>query len=193
MQSEHRYLGIAFRHRDDELHQEPVQLGFRQRIGALVLHRVLGSRDEERVRQPPAFAVSRYLALLHRLQQGCLSLRWCAVDLVRQQEVGEDRPGAKLELARACVVHQRSGEVTRHEIGGELHALGVEPQGSGKGAHQERFGHPGYPFQENVAARQERDKETGDGAVLTDHRLVDLGADSVHCLSQSLIGPCGGD
>ena len=73
--AEHRELGVARRDVDDELQQEPVELRLGQRVGALVLDRVLRRGDEERVGQRPGDAVGRDLALLHRLEQGRLGLR----------------------------------------------------------------------------------------------------------------------
>ena len=69
---------------------------------------------------------TRDLALLHRLQQRRLGLRRRAVDLVGEQDVREHRPAPELELAGLRVVDERAGHVARHEVRGELHALGVQ-------------------------------------------------------------------
>ena len=45
-------------------------------------------------RQRSRLALDRHLALLHRLEQRRLGLRWGAVDLVGEQDVGEDRARA---------------------------------------------------------------------------------------------------
>ena len=62
----------------------------------------------------------RDLALLHHLEQGGLHLRRSAVDLVREQEVAEDRAELGLELARP--EDARAHEVRRNEVRRELHA-----------------------------------------------------------------------
>ena len=69
-QVEHRQLGGAVGIADEQLHQEAVELGLGQRIGPLVLDRVLGGQDEERVGQADRLVADGDLAFLHRLQQG---------------------------------------------------------------------------------------------------------------------------
>ena len=49
--AQYAQLLVAVRQRDGELEQEPVELRLGQRVGALVLDRVLGGGDQERVRQ----------------------------------------------------------------------------------------------------------------------------------------------
>ena len=79
---------------DRQLEQEPVELRLGQRVGALVLDRVLRGDDDERVGQRVRLALDGDLALLHRLEQRGLRLRRRAVDLVGQQHVGEHRARA---------------------------------------------------------------------------------------------------
>ena len=50
-----------------------------------------------------AVAARGHLPLLHRLEQGGLGLGRRAVDLVGQDQVGEDRPGHEAQLAGAAV------------------------------------------------------------------------------------------
>ena len=126
--AEHPELLVAGRQRHGELEQEPVQLRLRQRVGALVLDRVLGGGDQERVGQRPRLALDRDLPLLHRLQQRGLRLRRRPVDLVGEQQVGEDRPGAEVELGGAGVEDQRAGDVAGHQVRGELQPLGLQRQ-----------------------------------------------------------------
>ena len=82
--------GIAER----RLHEEAVELRLGQRERALVLDRVLGRDDEERVVEPARLAVDRHLLLGHRLEQRGLRLRHRAVDLVDEHDVREDRARA---------------------------------------------------------------------------------------------------
>ena len=76
---------------DQDIEHEAVELGLGQRIGPFLLDRVLGRQHEERVGQPVALAADGDLPLLHRLEQGRLGLGRRAVDLVGQDDVGEDR------------------------------------------------------------------------------------------------------
>jgi hypothetical protein len=80
---------------DAELEHEAVDLRLRQRIGALLLDRVLRGEHEERPRQRERLAAQRDLMLLHRLEQRRLDLGRRAVDLVGQHDVGEDRAAAR--------------------------------------------------------------------------------------------------
>src|SRR4029453_6783742 len=57
---------------DAEAQQEAVELGLRQRIGALVLDRVLRREDEERRRERVRHAFDRHLPLLHPLEHAGL-------------------------------------------------------------------------------------------------------------------------
>ena len=121
------------------------------------------------------FALDADLTFLHGLQQRGLGLGWRPVDLVGQQQVGEHRPGAKLEFGCARVIHQRTGDVAGHQVRGELHALELQLQRGREGAHQQRLGDAGNAFEQHVAAAQQRDDQTADHRVLPDDRLGDLG------------------
>ena len=68
--------GIA----DQDLQQEAVELGFRQRVGAFLLDRVLRGDGHERGGEREALAFDRHLLLLHGFEQGRLRLRRGAVD-----------------------------------------------------------------------------------------------------------------
>ena len=88
-----------------DVEHEAVELRFRQRIGALLLDRVLRGQHEERLGQRMPRAADGHLLLLHRLEQRGLRLRRRAVDLVGQDHVGEDRPADELNarLPVACL------------------------------------------------------------------------------------------
>ena len=77
---------------------------FGQREGPFQLDRVLGRQDQEGARQRHRLALDRHRALGHRFEQRALRARGGAVDLVGQDDVGEDRAGAKLEFALSLVV-----------------------------------------------------------------------------------------
>ena len=101
--------GIA----DQHLEHEAVDLRLGQRIGALGLDRVLGRQHQERVRHLEGLAADRDLALLHHFEQRALHLGRRAVDLVGQQQVGEDRAERGVELAGLLVVDPRADQVGR--------------------------------------------------------------------------------
>jgi hypothetical protein len=70
-------------------------------------------------------AGDRDTLLLHRLQEGRLRLRCGPINLIRQDNLGEDRAALKLEvLATGLVFHDHVGadDVRRHQIRSELDA-----------------------------------------------------------------------
>ena len=76
---------------DLALEHEAVDLRLGQGIGAFLLDRVLGGHDQERLGQAVGVVADGDLVLLHGLEQGRLHLGRRAVDLVGQEQVGEDR------------------------------------------------------------------------------------------------------
>ena len=76
-----------------------VELRFGKRIGAFVLDRVLRRAEQKRLRQRIGNPVDRDAPFFHRLEQRRLRLRGRAVDLVGEHDVGDDRPGARLNCA----------------------------------------------------------------------------------------------
>ncbi len=108
---------------DDDLEHEAIQLGFRQGVSAFLFDGVHRGQHHKRLWQAVGGIAQGDLPLLHTFQQGRLDFGRRAVDLIGQQQVGEDWPQFGPELARAGVVHQRSHQVRRQKIRGELHTL----------------------------------------------------------------------
>ncbi len=85
LQLQHRRLDLALPQQvglfllgqvtEPHLHQEPVELGFGKRESSRVFDRVLRRHDHEGLGQVVRVPVDGDLALLHRLQEGCLGLR----------------------------------------------------------------------------------------------------------------------
>jgi hypothetical protein len=132
---EHVELGGPVRVADAEPGHEPVALRLGERVRALHLHGVLGGDDEERARQGVGGAVDRGLRLLHALQQGRLRLGGRAVDLVPDDDVGEHRAGAELELVGLRAEDVDPGEVAGQQVRGEL-----DPADRAVDAPRERLG-----------------------------------------------------
>ena len=101
-------LQLVLRRRvvDLDLQHEAIELGFGQRVGALLLDRVLRREHEERRLDRVRHAADRDVLLLHRLQQRGLRLGGRAVDLVGEDDVGEHRAGhepeARWPLCASC-------------------------------------------------------------------------------------------
>lgn len=170
------YLVLAGGERHGQLQQEAVELGLGERVSALVFHRVLGGGHQERLGEGTGCAVDGHLPLFHRFEQGRLGFGRRAVDLVGEQEVGEDGARLEGELGAAGVVDQRAGDIARHQVGGELDALGVEFESGRQRANEQGFGDPRGAFQEYVTAAEEGDDQAGDGGVLAYNGLGYLGA-----------------
>ena len=140
-------------HRDPG--HEAVALGLGQRVGALHLDGVLRRHDDEGRLQGVGRAVDRDLALLHRLEQRRLGLGGGAVDLVADDDVGEDRAGPELEAAGVLVEDADAGDVARQQVGRELDAAHRRVDGAGEGLGEHRLADAGHVLDEQVAPGEE--------------------------------------
>ena len=117
-----RFL-LAGRVTDLELKQETIELGLGQRVGSLLLDRILSGQHKKRFLEligPPGDGDR---SLLHRLQQRGLCLGRRAIDFVRQQDLRKDRPANKLKptMPRFFFLQDiRSRDVGRHQVRREL-------------------------------------------------------------------------
>ena len=155
---------VPERHAD----HEAVDLRLGQRVGALVLHRVLGREDEERPRQLVRRGVDGDLTLLHALQHAGLRLRRRAVDLVDDHDVGEDRTGAELEARLALVVDVRAHDVGGEQVGRALDAGERAVDRARERARQRGLADAGVVLDEDVPLGEQRDDH------LLEHVVVDL-------------------
>ena len=97
---------------------------FWQRIGALLLNRVLRCHHKERLIKLMRRAANGHAALLHCFKHGALRL-WCgAIDFVSQHNLCKERPLAKLKVATGWRFHHDggAGDIGRHEIRRKLNA-----------------------------------------------------------------------
>ena len=118
------------------------------------------------------------MVLLHRLEQRRLRLRRGSVDLVREQHVREDRAldEAELALARLLVLLEdvRSGDVGRHEVRRELHALELKDEDLRERRDEERLREARHAHQQHVAAREDRGEHELDDVHLPDDDLREV-------------------
>ena len=173
--------------------QEPVELGLRERVGAFVLDRVGRGEDVERRGQREGAALDGDLALLHRLEQGRLGLGRGAVDLVGQQQAGEQRARAEVELARALVVDERPGEVGGEQVGGELGAGELQAEGLRERPGGQRLAEPREVLEQHVAAREDPGQDQPQRAGLADHDRGDPSEDGVGEVARLLGVHCAPD
>ncbi len=163
---------------DEGVHQEAVLLRLGQRVGALLINRVLRGQHEERLRELPRLAAGGNLALLHGLEQRRLRLGRRAVDFVGQDDVAEDRAAHEDDLAPAGLVvlldHVRADDVRGHQVGRELDALEVELQHAGERADHERLGQAGHALEQAMAAGEDGGEELLEDLALAHDHLAQL-------------------
>jgi hypothetical protein len=170
------FLGV----RDFGFEHETVHLRLGQRVGALLLQRVLGGQHQERLGQRVGLVADGHLTLLHGFEQGALHLGRRAVDFVRKHEVGEDRPLADGELLVALRVDQRADEVGGQQVGGELDARETGIDGFGQRGDGERLGQSGHPFEQDVAVGEQADEQRVHQVGLSHDDLAHLRAERIH-------------
>ena len=164
---------------EPEAEHEPVELGLGQRERALVLDRVLGGDDEERVGHRVGRAVDRRLALLHALEQRGLGLGRRPVDLVGEDDLAEDRPRPELELLGLLVVDRQAGDVRGQQVRRELDPPERAAEAPGDRLGEDRLAGPGHVLDEEVAAAQQGHQGEADLVVLADDDALDVGEDLV--------------
>ncbi len=133
------------------------------------------------------FSGDRDLVFLHRLQERGLGLGRRPVDLVAQDDMGEDRPLDELHAPVAgaffFLEHLGAGNIRGHEVGGELDAAEVEREQLGDAGNHQRLGQARDPLQNAMPLAEERDQDLLEHVALTDdhppelarHLAVDVG------------------
>ena len=163
---------------DHDVEHEAVELGFRQRIGAFELDRVLRREDVERLFELIRAALDGDAVLLHRFEQRRLRLRRRAVDFVGEDDVGEDRPGREHHLPaagrRVFLDDVGAGDVGRHQVGRELDARELQLEHARQRVNQQRLGQPRHADDEAVPADEERQQHQLNRVTLTDDELLEL-------------------
>ena len=160
-----------------DVEHEPIELRLGQRVGAFQLDRVLRREDEERPLERIRPAGGGHVVLLHRLEQRRLRLGRCPVDLVGQDDLGEDRPRheAKRPMPRLFVEDLGAGDVGRHQVRRELDPLERQIEDLRDGLDQQRLGQSGHAGDQAMAAGEQRHQHLVDDFVLADDDLADLG------------------
>ncbi len=122
-----------------------------------------------------ALAADGDLTFLHRLEKSRLHLRRRTVDLIGKDQIGEDRPLLKLELALAAFaeIDFGSGDVGRQQVGGELNARQAGFEVLGQALDRPGFGKPWQTLDKKVTVPEQTKQETLDHRLLTDDRLAD--------------------
>ena len=146
-----------------DAHQEAIELGFGERIRAVVLDRILCGNDKKRVGQRKRFAVDGDLRIVHRFEQRGLRARGGAVDFVGENDVGKDRALTEFKIARFGIVDADAEHVARQQVGRELDALETALKGLCKGLRECCFTDAGNIFDQQVSTREKGDERKLNG------------------------------
>jgi hypothetical protein len=114
------------------------------------------------------------VTLGHHLEEGRLDLGRSPVDLVGQDEVGEDGAQLDVEMFGRGPVDAGADDVRGDEVGGELDAGEIPAHHGCQGLDGEGLGQAGQTLEQAVAPRQQADQEPLEGVVLTHHDLLHL-------------------
>ena len=164
---------------EPEAEHEAIELGLGQRERALVLDRVLGSDDEERIGHRVGRAVDRRLTLLHAFEERGLGLRGRAVDLVGEDDLAEDRAWPELELLRLLVVDRQSGHVRGQQVRRELDPPEGAAEAPGDGLGEDGLAGARHVLDEQVASTEEGHEGESHLEVLAHDDSFDVGEDLV--------------
>ena len=107
--------------RNDEFEHKTVHLRFGQRIGTVLLDRVLRRQNEEGFVQFSGNPHDGYGMFLHGLQERRLRFRRRTIDLVRKDDIAENRSRLETELRISVLIlynNIRPRYVRGHQIGG---------------------------------------------------------------------------
>jgi len=155
--------GIA----DAQPQKESVELGFRKWKGPGEVLRILRGDDEEGGRERESLAVDGDVPFVHGLQEGGLSARARAVDLVREKYVRKNGTAAQDEFASVVVEYTDAEDVARKKITRKLDAAKLAADCRRECMGKRCLADARNILDQQVAARQERDEGEFDGLRLT--------------------------
>jgi len=156
----------------ENVEHEAVLLGFGQRVSAFLLDRILSGQNEKRIGQAMAGAAHGHLSFLHRFEKSRLGLGGSAIDLVRQNNIGEDRAVDEPKVPSAAfllVEYRGAGDIRGHQIGRKLNALERHVENLTDGADHESLGQSRHSHEQAMAAREYGAQDLLDHFRLPDH------------------------
>ena len=140
-------------------------------IGSLMLDRVLRGQHPESLGKDDRFVTDGDLAFLHGFQQRALDLGRGAVDLVGEQDAGDDRSGADVECSRRGAVDLGPGQVGRQQVGSKLDAAKRKVERLRQRPDCTRLGQPGHALDQDMSAGQQSDDQPFQQGPLSDHQV----------------------
>src|SRR5262249_23108478 len=155
----------------------------RKRVGTLHLNRVLGGQHEERFWERIGRALHCYAAFLHRLKQRRLSLGRGAINLVGENDVGEQGSSNELKLPVSCCPvffdYIGSGDIRRHQVRRELNSLEGQIENICNRPDQQRLGQSRHTGYQGVAPDKQGDQCLIDYLVLSDYDFAHLAQNQI--------------
>ncbi len=119
-------------------------------------------------------AIDADLVFGHGFEQRALRARRRAVDLVGEQQLGEQRAGVEAEAAIILVEDRHAEDVGGQQVGGELHALELEAQRGRERASECCLAEAGQVFDQQVAIGQQGGEGEMHLAAFAEHQGIDL-------------------
>ena len=123
----------------------------------MIFRRILGRDDHEGLMERIGLVIHGNLGFAHGFQQAALSFWRGAVDLIGQDDVGEERARHELKRLFLAIEHGNSNDIGRQQVTGELNAFEGAVEGAREAMSQRGFADAGYVFDQKVSARQEAD------------------------------------
>src|SRR5262249_290764 len=97
-----------------------------------------------------------------------------AIHLIREHDVGEERPLAKLKLADLLVVKAQAGDIAGQQIGGALDARKCGVEGTGERARQHCLSQTWNVLDERMPLAEKRNQQEPDDLALADDHAIDV-------------------
>ena len=141
-----------------DAHEETVKLGFRKRIGAVMLDGILRGDDEERLGEWEGAAVDGNLRFVHGFKKSGLRAGSGAIDFVGENDVGKDGALAELELAGLGIIDADAENIGGEKIGSKLDTLKGAVKRFGESLGESGFAGAGDVFDEQMAASEKSDE-----------------------------------
>ena len=167
-------LGLGRGVADLDPHQEAVHLGLGERMGPVILEGVLGRDHHEGSGERVGLVVQRDLRFVHRLQEAGLGLGAGPVDLVGQDDVGEQRARPELKGPGLGVEDVDPEDVGGEQVAGELDPLERAAKRAGQSLGERGLPHPRDILDEEVAPGEERDEGEPDLVRLAHQHPLEL-------------------
>gem|GEM_PF-3124729 len=127
--------------------------------------------------------------LLHGFEERGLGFRGCAVDFVREDQVGEDGTADEGEAAAFGRFGEDfgAGDIGRHQVGRELDALEVKVEDLREGFDEEGLGEAGGAGEEAMAAGEKGEEELFDDLTLADDDFGEFGGNAFAAGLEALV------